>query len=484
MANSKTVLKATQVIDGASDDPIDDGVVVVEGDEIADVGREGRVDVPANAEVVETDGTIMPGLMDIHMHLSSHNVTTFKNHRVALYETSPELQQLYALHHAKMMFDHGFTTIRDMPWVTNQGDDTARMMVAIRDAIANGIHQGPRLLVGGYAHITNSHFDVLLPRGSPRDPKIWDSGWTADGPDELRKMAREKMLRGVNFIKTVASGGGGTDLEPPNVRNMTQEELDAIVDEAHAFDKHCSCHCFTPEAQRAAVRAGVDTIEHCVFTDEEALDAMQEADVPVIPTFMHRTDHAIKVREQIGTSDYVLNKMREIQPYCWDTFRRLLDRDITIAMGTDTHYDPEMGTNVGEIEIYVDLGMDPMEALKTATKNAAEAIGMGDEIGTLEPGKSADLIVVDGDPLSDVAVLQDKANIEVVMKQGTVSVDRRPGHERYLFPNDEYRWDRIMGGGDAPADVDVDVSDLDLPRPRSENEGELDVEYEMAYDDD
>jgi len=440
------------------------------------------VSTPANATVVETNGTIMPGMLDIHLHLSSHNVTTFKNHRVALYETAPELQQLYALHHAKMMLDNGFTTLRDMPWVTNQGDDTARMMVAIRDAIGNGIFEGPRLLVGGYAHITNSHFDVLLPRGSPRDPKIWDSGWTADGPYGLRKMAREKMLRGVNFIKTVASGGGGTDLEPPNVRNMTQEELDAIVDEAHAFDKHCSCHCFTPEAQLAAVEAGVDTIEHCVFTNEEALDAIEAAGTPIIPTFQHRTDHAIKVREGMGTSDFVLEKMRMLQPYCWDTFKRLHARGIPIAMGTDTHYDPEVGNNAAELEIYVDLGMTEVEALATATINAAEAIGLGDEIGTLEPGKRADLLVVDGDPLSDIAVLQDKTNVHVVMQDGTIRVDRRSGHERYLFPDDEYRWDRIMGGGEAPADVEA--SPVDLPAPTSETAVELDVEYEMAFTDD
>ena len=481
-SNARTVLRGAQVIDGVSERPIEDGVVVVEGDEIVEVGREGEVSTPAGAEVIETDGTVMPGMLDIHLHLSSFNVTTFKNHRVALYETSPELQQLYALHHAKMMLDHGFTSLRDMPWVNAQADDTARGMVAIRDAIANGVFQGPKLQVGGYAHITNSHFDVLLPRGSPRDPQLWESGWTADGPDELRKMAREKMLRGVNFIKTVASGGGGTDLEPPNVRNMTQAELDAIVDEAHAFDKHCSCHCFTPEAQLSAVEAGVDTIEHCVFTSEEALDAIEEAGTPIIPTLMHRTDHAIKVREEIGTSDYVLEKMRTLQPYCWDTFERLHARGIPIAMGTDTHYDPEMGSNAGELEIYVDLGMTEMEAIETATKNAAEAIGLGDEVGTLEAGKAADLLVVDGDPLSDISVLRDRKNVEVVMQDGAIQVDRRPGHERYLFPDDAYRWDRIMGGGDAPADIE-DV-ELDLPEEPDEPAVELDVEYEMASDDD
>lgn len=478
--NSRTVVRGAQVVDGVGETPVEDGVVVVEGDEIVDVGRAGDVSTPTDATVVETDGTVIPGLLDVHLHLSSFNVTTFKNHRVALYETSPELQQLYALHHARMMLDHGFTTLRDMPWVNAQADDTARQMVAIRDAIANGIFEGPRLLVGGYAHITNSHFDVLLPRGSPRDPKLWDSGWTADGPDELRAMAREKMLRGVNFIKTVASGGGGTDLEPPNVRNMTQAELDAIVDEAHAFDKHCSCHCFTPEAQRSAVEAGVDTIEHCVFTDEKALDAIAEAGTPVVPTLMHRTDHAINVREEIGTSDYVLEKMREIQPYCWDTFERLHDRGIPIAMGTDTHYDPEVGSNAGELEIYVDLGMSPMEALETATVNAADAIGLGDEVGTLEPGKRADLLVVDGDPLSDITVLQDRENLQVVMQDGSIKVDRRPGQERYLFPDDAYQWDRIMGGGTAPADVEP--SEIDLPREREGPAVELDVDYRMADD--
>ena len=470
-----------RLIDGVASSPIEDGVVVIESNRIRDVGRESAVDVPDAAEVIEVDGTVMPGLLDLHLHLASHNVVSFKNHRVGLYETLPELQQHYGLHHARIMLDHGFTTLRANPWPTNHADDTSRMEVATRDAIDRGLFEGPRLEVGAFTHITNSHLDVILPRGAPREPQTWKTGWTSDGPDELRKMVREKLLRGVNFIKTVASGGGGTNLEPPNVRNMTQAEIDAVVDEAHAFLKHCSCHCFTPEAQRAAVEAGVDTVEHCVWTDEAALDAIEASGTPVVPTLTIFSDRALALRERTGGSEYVLEKMKQIQPYCDDTFKRFLERDITIAMGTDVHYNPEMGKNAMELELYVDLGMDEMAALKTATRNAAEAIGRGDELGTLEPGKLADLIVVDGDPLEDIALLQERENVTLVVKDGRVAVDRRPGEERFLFPDDEYRWDRVGSGREITAADPVD--DLLLPEGLREEVVEVDVEYEMAFDD-
>jgi imidazolonepropionase-like amidohydrolase len=224
---------------------------------------------------------------------------------------------------------------------------------------------------------------------------------------------------------------------------MTQEELDAVVDEAHAFHKRCACHCFTPTAQRMAVRAGVDTIEHCVFTDDEAIAMMKAENKIIIPTLAHRSDRAIEVRRKAGSSEFVLNKMKKIQPYTKETFQKFHQAGIKIALGTDTQIDPEMGTSAYEMEIYVDYGMTPMEAIQTATLNAAEAIGLDREIGTLEPGKLADIIAVEGNPLQNIRILQDKKRIQMVMKEGEIAVRRKPGQEKYVIHNQDWSWKRL-----------------------------------------
>jgi imidazolonepropionase-like amidohydrolase len=297
-----------------------------------------------------------------------------------------------------------------------------REACAIRDAIEMGIVEGPRMLIAAFTTITGSHLDLIQPRAAER------LGFqNADGPWELRKLARTNLLHGADVIKTCASGGGGTDKEEPDIRNMTQVELDAIVDEAHAFHKIAAVHCFTPQAQRMALAAGADTIEHMVFSDDETIGMIKEAGVWMTPTLAHRTDHAIEIRKEIGTSKFVTDKMKKLQPSCFDTFQKMYKAGINIAMGTDMGFDPEMGTNASELAIYVDLGMKPMHALQTATRNAAKALKLERDLGTLEAGKLADVVAVNGNPLADIKCLQEKKNIQLVMKEGKVYADRRPG---------------------------------------------------------
>jgi len=363
----------------------------------------------------------MPGMMDLHIHTSMFNCMTFHNHRVAQFEIMPHLQQMYALFHAQLCFDMGFTTLRDLGMNSSRGLLTNELC-AVRDAIDAGIMEGPRMLIGGFTTITGSHLDLIQPRAMPR------FGFnTADGPWELRKLARTNLLAGCDVIKTCASGGGGTDKEEPDIRNMTQEELDAIVDEAHAFHKTAAVHCFTTQAQRMALKAGADTIEHMVFNDDETIDLIAESGTPVTPTLSHRTDHAIQLRREHGTAEFVLRKMKFLQPHCFETFQKMYKAGVKIAMGTDMGFEPDMGSNGAELEIYVKLGMKPMDAILSATRNAAQAIKLGNDLGTIEPGKLADIVAVDGDPLKDIACLQKKEKIQVVMKEGRVYADRRPG---------------------------------------------------------
>jgi len=418
-------IKGGTLIDGKGGRPVKDPVVVMQGRRIKKVGTQDKIKIPRDAQVIDAARyTLMPGMMDLHIHTSMFNCVTFHNHRVAQFEIMPHLQQMYALFHAQLCFDMGFTTLRDLGMNSNRGLLTNELC-AVRDAIDAGIMEGPRMLIGGFTTITGSHLDLIQPRAMPRH------GFnTADGPWELRKLARTNLLAGCDVIKTCASGGGGTDKEEPDIRNMTQEELDAIVDEAHAFHKSASVHCFTTQAQRMALKAGADTIEHMVFHDDETIDLIAEAGIPVTPTLSHRTDHAIQLRREHGTAEFVLRKMKYLQPFCFETFQKMYKAGVRIAMGTDMGFEPDMGSNAGELEIYVKLGMKPMDAILTATGNAARAIKLGGDLGTIEGGKLADIIAVDGDPLKDIACLQKKQNIKLVMKEGRIYADRRPGRNR------------------------------------------------------
>lgn len=430
-----TYITGATLIDGLGGEPVKDPVIEIQGRHIKSVGTRANTQIPRDAQVIDAPGcTLMPGMMDLHIHTAMFNCMTFHNHRVAQFEIMPHLQQMYALFHAQNCFDMGFTTLRDLGMNGPRGllvDE----MCAVRDSINAGILEGPRMLIGAFTTMTGSHLDLIQPRA------MYRFGFnTADGPWELRKLARKNLLAGADVIKTCASGGGGTDKEEPDIRNMTQEELDAIVDEAHALHKITAVHCFTTQAQRMAMKAGTDTIEHMVFSDDETIDMIREAGVPVTPTLSHRTDHAIDLRREVGTADFVLKKMKYLQPYCFETFQKMYKAGVKIAMGTDMGFEPHMGTNAAELEIYVKLGMKPMDAILTATRNAAEAIKLGHELGTIEAGKLADVIAVNGDPVADIACLQQKKNIQVVMKEGRVYADRREGRSKNVVNVSQGDW--------------------------------------------
>ena len=428
-------IRGRQLIDGQGGEALADPVVLVEGGRIHMVGQKGRIAIPPLAEDVDlTSYTLMPGMIDCHLHLAAFNHLTFDDYRVGQWEVTPQLQQMYALFHAQLCFEMGFTTLRDVGWSGTRGLLTAEMC-AIRDAIDAGLFVGPRILVGAWVMITGAHLDLLFPRAAMRI-----SGETADGPWELRGLARRNLRVGCDLLKTCVSGGGGTDREDPRVRNMTQEELDAVVDEAHAFMKPAAAHCFTPESQRMAVRSGADTLEHMVFTDKEAIDSIIKANVWVTPTLAHRTDRAIEIRRETGGTRFSLEKMKRIQPHCFETFGAMHDAGVNIAMGTDTSYDPDMGKNAYELQVYVELGMTPMEAILSTTRNAARAIGLSQQLGTIERGKYADIIAVDGDPLGDIRVLQEREKIVMVMKEGKIHVDRRVGHSKEVIGADPGSW--------------------------------------------
>jgi imidazolonepropionase-like amidohydrolase len=435
---SKTiVIRGGRLIDGNGGPVTNDPVIVVEGKRIKAVGTRGLLAEPAGAELIDAGRfTLMPGLIDTHLHLAAFNCSTFSNYRVSIWEVTPQLQMLYMLFHSQLCMEMGFTTLRDLGRATSRGPFVLEAC-AVRDAINAGIHAGPRLLVCGRPIITGSHLDLTLPRAAARN---FDMNFTADGPWALRALAREHLRAGADLLKTSVSGGGGTQDEEPDVRNMTLEELEAIVDEGHAFHKPVAAHCFTAESHKMCVRAKVDTIEHMVFHDRESIAMIKDSGIPVTPTLSHRTDHAIEVRARIGTPRNVLDKMKKIQPYTFETFKVMHQAGIRIAMGTDLGPEPEMGSNASELELYVKLGMTPMEAIQTTTRNAAEALWLGKDLGTIENGKLADILAIDGDPSRDISALCAKDNIKMVMKEGEPWVDKISAQHRRVVQFEPGSW--------------------------------------------
>jgi imidazolonepropionase-like amidohydrolase len=382
----------------------------------------------------------MPGLIDAHIHLGAQNVYNFDNYRTATFEVTPQLQQMYALLQAQMCLEMGFTTLRDMSWITPWGLFT-KEMVGVRDAITQQIFPGPRIVAGAWAVMSFAHLELLLPHHAIRVP-----GVTANGPWDLRRMVREQLRDGADFIKTCASGGGGTDHQDARgILNMTQQELDAVVDEAHMLGKRVATHAWTPESQKRAMRAGTDTLEHCVRTDDEAMAMMVDTSTPLIPTLTVRTDRALELVEKAGASSFVLANYRRHQKFCFETFKRLHQAGVRLALGTDLNVQPNMGENAMELEVYVQLGMSAMEAIVAGTRNAAEAIGIGDHVGTLATGKIADIIAIKGNPLSDISIFRDRQNVRLVMRSGEILAAKLAGVTERVIHRADWDWLRIGG---------------------------------------
>jgi len=439
-SRSAYLILADRVLDGQGN-TVEAGAVAVVDNRVVAVGPRAAVEAPPGARLLDCTGcTVMPGLVDAHIHLGAQNVYNFDNYRTATFEVTPQLQQMYSLLHAQMCLEMGFTTLRDMSWITPWGLFT-KEMVGVRDAITQQIFPGPRIVAGGWAVMTYAHLELLLPHHAMRAPNV-----TADGPWALRKMVREQLRDGADFIKTCASGGGGTDHQDARgILNMAQEELDALIDEAHLLGKRVATHAWTPESQKRAMRAGTDTLEHCVRTDDEAIAMMLETKTPLVPTLTVRTDRALELVEKAGASAFVLANYRRHQKSCFETFKRLHQAGVRIALGTDLNVQPSMGENAIELEIYVELGMSPMEAIVAGTRNAAEAVGLGQQIGTLEAGKIADVIAVKGNPLTDIRLMRERENMRLVMRDGEVLVGRLPGVAERVIHRAGWDWLRIGG---------------------------------------
>ena len=416
------ILKGGLLIDGNGGEPIPDPEIVVEGGRITGVASKASNTTSSSAQVVDCgDCVLMPGMMDLHVHLSSANDGDYSHIELANVVRTPADMLLDAAKNARVLLESGFTTLRDMDWVTPHGRNFVQEMGALRDSIAEGKMPGPRLIAGGFVLTTGSHHDRMQPRVIIRDRERY-----GDGPWDIRRVSRRNLRDGADFLKTCVSGGQCSFDRHDDLwdRNMTQEELEAVVDEAHAYRKPVAAHCHTPLSVKMALEAGVDTVEHCTYVDDDSVSQLARSGLYNVPTLALREETVIEERRRRGTEEFVLEQAKEIADNCFASFERYRDAGVKFAMGTDTCWHPTFGSNARELAIYASLGLTEMEAIQTATRNAADAIGMLTDLGTLESGKIADIIAVDGNPLDNISYLQEMRRIKLVVKEGEVAVNR------------------------------------------------------------
>jgi imidazolonepropionase-like amidohydrolase len=410
------VFRGAKLIDGTGASPLPGSVVVVEGSKILFVGKETE-DYPHNNDPVETHDisgkVIMPGLIDAHVHLWGWGTQDYY-HRVIVPDM---LGAIRAAEDLRKMLAAGYTSVRCCG---------GNKSVHLKRAVHEGTLAGPRVKA---AHLvvsqTAGHMDIhFLPLEDVKQKALQCR--IADGPDECRKAAREQFREGADFIKICTTGGTMSQKDGPFEIQMTQEEIRAVVEEAERKNSYVAAHAQCSAGVIHAVQGGVKTVEHGKNLDRDSCQMMIDRDVILVST--------LSIGHQLGTygKDYgvrpwALEKAAAGKAASKKSLKMAYDMGVRIAMGTDYSGTPgltPLGENSRELELMVDIGIKSMDAICSATQIAAEAIGMGKETGSLETGKIADLIVVEGNPLEDIRVLQDNKKIKMVVKDGKIIVQR------------------------------------------------------------
>jgi imidazolonepropionase-like amidohydrolase len=379
--------------------------VYLEGGRVAWVGSGSAA--PGAHRIKAGDRLVMPGLIDTHVHLESPAVPDRTGYVVRTPET---LMAFYAAYGARISLEAGFTTLRNMG---------SHAVVALRQAIERGLIDGPRILAGGYVDMTGGHFDMLRPLLYPRQPED-----TADGEASVRQAVRRHVRAGVDFIKIATTGGIVSEGDDSDWITYSNAEIAAICDEAHNLKRHVACHAQGTAGIKRALGADIDTLEHGTFMDAEALQMLIRSKAILMPTLSFF--HGVVTRGRaLGLPAHWQEKCGPAYEAAKASVRMAREAGARIAFGTDSAgRQAPHGENAGELALLVDLGYTPEQALIAATSDAAAAIGLSDETGRIAPGLSADVLIVNGDPLTDIAVLQDKARIEQIILRGRVMMDR------------------------------------------------------------
>ena len=393
------VIHAGRMLDVKTGKTLTGQTIVIQGDKIASVG--GDTQVPAGATVIELpNATVLPGLIDAHTHITF--TPNFGYSRLAI---SVPREALTGARNAKVTLEAGFTSIRNVG-ASGYAD------VALRDAVNAGDVPGPRMLVSGPAlSITGGHCDNNL---LPFDYHATNGG-VADGVEAVQHKTREIIKYGADLIKVCATGGVLSKGDNPQHSQYTLDEMKAIVTDAHRLGRKVAAHAHGAEGIRWASMAGVDSIEHGSYIDDAAITEMKKNGTYLVPT-LYLMDWFFENAEKIGTPPDLIAKGREVMPAARKNVARAFAAGVKVGFGTDAAVYPH-GLNAHEFAVMVKLGLSSLQAIQSATINDADLLGWSDKIGTIEPGKWADIIAVDGDPLADVTTLE---RVKFVMKGGEV----------------------------------------------------------------
>src|SRR3984893_4767610 len=411
-ADQVIALKAARLFDGKSKALLPNGVVIVQGDKIVDVAS--NLPIPNGAQVIDLgDVTLSPGFMDAHTHLTLDFSGNYNERRLKELDLNVSEQAIKATVYARATLEAGFTTVRDLG--SRFVGSREFVDVALRNSINKGVVVGPRMLVATKGvGATGGHFD---PTSGFRDllfgGETHASEGIADGPDEIRKAVRFEVKNGADVIKAAVSGGVLSLADEVDTPQFTPVEMAALVDETHRLRKKVAVHCHGDQAGREAIEAGVDSIEHGSFLKPETLTLMKNKGTYLTPTLM--------------ATEWIMSKIDNYPPALQakakaagaarsEMFRNAVKMGVKISFGTDAAVFPH-GQNAKEFKLMVDLGLQPIDALKTATGNSADLFGIAQKTGTLEKGKFADVIAMPGDPTAD---LTPSERVSFVMKEGKI----------------------------------------------------------------
>ena len=397
-----TYLKAGSLVDPGGGKMLSDQVVVIQNELITRVGDAAEVSIPAGARVIDLSGrTVLPGLIDMHDHLTGDS----RFHGYSALGISVPREALYGAFNAGKTLRAGFTTVRNV-------GASGYTDVALRDAINDGEIDGPRLRVSGPAlGITGGHCDNNLLPANYHD----QSEGVANGPWSVRTKVREVIKYGADVIKFCATGGVLSKGDSVGGQQYTLEEMQALVDEAHRHGRKVAAHAHGTDGIKAAIIAGVDSIEHGSLIDDEGI-ALAKKNGTFLVMDIYNDTFILEHGAEVGMLPESLEKERQIGQLQRDNFRKAVQAGARMAFGTDGGVYPH-GDNGKQFRYMVEYGMTPMQAIQAATVNAAELIGWPDKVGRVAPGYFADIIAVEGNPLEDLSVLE---NVGFVMKGGKV----------------------------------------------------------------